>query len=298
MNGADLKDLTAFMMVAEELSFTRAAARLGVTQSALSQTVRGLEARLELRLFTRTTRSVALTDAGERLLGRIGPAMGEIDAGLAELGALRDKPTGTIRLTADEYAIHSVLQPALARFLPDHPGIRVELTTDYGLTDIVSGHYDAGVRRGGLVAKDMIATRIGPDVPMTVVGAPSYFARHPRPAHPSDLVAHACLNLRLPTHGEFFAWSFRRAGKTYRVKVDGPLVHSSVTSIREAARLGLGLAYLPEDYVRDDVAAGRLDTVLDDWRQTFEGYHLYYADRRHQSAAFALFVAALRYRTR
>ncbi|GKT02099.1 LysR family transcriptional regulator [Acidovorax sp. SUPP3434] len=294
MSGNDFKDLTAFLMVAEESSFTRAAARLGLSQSALSQTIRGLEARLELRLFWRTTRSVSLTEAGERLLSRIGPAVSEIHSGLAELGEMNKRPVGTIRLTADEYAVHSVLQPAIAHFLPAYPGIRVEVTTDYGLTDIVSGRYDAGVRRGGLIAEDMIAVRIGPDVPMAVVGSPSYFARHTPPKGPHDLVAQDCLNLRLPTHGELFAWSFMKAGKEHRVKVDGPAVFNSIAPIRDAALSGLGLAYLPEAYVRGLIAAGQLVEVLSTWRRTFEGYHLYYANRRHSSAAFLLLVEALR----
>lgn len=295
MNSSNLKDLSAFLMVAEVSSFTRAAARLGVSQSALSQTIRGLEARLGLRLFSRTTRSVSLTEAGERLLNRIGPAMGEIDAGLAEMGELAGKPAGTIRLTADEYAVQSVLQPAIARFLPDYPDIRVEITTDYGLTDIVSGRFDAGVRRGRLVEKDMIAVRIGPDVPMAVVGAPSYFARHEAPKRPPELLAHACLNLRLPTHGEF-PWTFLKAGKEHRVKVSGPMVFNSIAPIRDAAVAGLGLAFLPQPYVSTQIASGHLVEVMGDWRKTFEGYHLYYADRRHASSAFSLLVEALRYR--
>jgi DNA-binding transcriptional LysR family regulator len=296
MASGNLKDLSAFVMVAEESSFTRAAARLGVSQSALSQTIRGLEARLELRLFSRTTRSVSLTEAGERLLSRVGPAMSEIDAGLEEIGELSNKPTGTLRLTADEYAVQSVLQPVMARFLSDYPQIRVEITTDYGLVDIVSDRFDAGVRRGRLVAKDMIAVRIGPDVPMAVVGAPAYFARHPAPKRPPDLITHACLNLRLLTHGEFLPWTFVKAGKEHRVKVDGPLVFSSIMPIRDAALAGIGLAYLPEDYVREQIAAGALIQVLADWRKTFEGYHLYYANRRQGSSAFSLLVDALKYR--
>lgn len=295
MAGSELKDLAAFLMVAEESSFTRAAARLGLSQSALSQVVRGLEARLGLRLFARTTRSVALTAAGERLLALIGPAMRQIDAGLEEITALRDKPAGTIRINADEYAVLDVLQPALVRFLPEYPDIRVELTIDYGLTDIVSGRYDAGVRRGGLVAKDMIAVQISPPLPMAVVGSPAYLARRPSPKHPRDLTEHTCVNLRLPTHGEYFAWVFARAGKEQRVKVDGQLISNSIASARDAALSGLGLAYLPHAYVRDDVDAGRLAEVLSGWRKTFEPYSLYYPSRRHPSPAFSLLVDALRY---
>ncbi|VWB28935.1 LysR family transcriptional regulator [Burkholderia metallica] len=296
MAGNNLKDLSAFVMVAEERSFTRAAARLGVSQSALSQTIRGLEARLDLRLFARTTRSVSLTEAGERLLNRVGPAMSEIDAGLEEIGELIGKPTGVVRLTADEFAVQSVLQPAIARFLPDHPGIRIEITTDYGLADIVDGRFDAGVRRGRLVAKDMIAVRIGPDIPMAVVCAPAYLEHHPAPKRPPDLVSHACINLRLPTHGEFLPWLFTKGGNEHRIKVDGPLVYTSIAPVRDAALAGLGLAYLPEEYVRAALASGQLVEVLGAWRKTFEGYHLYYANRRHATSAFSLLVDALKYR--
>ncbi|MFT3816050.1 MAG: LysR family transcriptional regulator [Rubrivivax sp.] len=297
MSGANLKDLTAFLMVAEEGSFTRAAARLGMSQSALSQVIRGLEARLDLRLFARTTRSVSLTPAGERLLAVIGPAMRQIDAGLEEITELRDKPAGTIRINADEYAVLDVLQPALARFLPEYPDIRVELSIDYGMTDIVSGRYDAGVRRGGLVAKDMIAVQISPPHPMAVVGSPAYLARRSTPKHPRDLTEHACINLRLPTHGEYFAWAFVKAGREQHVKVDGPLISNSIASARDAALSGLGLAYLPQAYVRDDLDAGRLVEVLSGWRKTFEPYSLYYPSRRHPSPAFSLLVDALRHRT-
>ena len=296
MASSNLKDLAAFVMVAETSSFTRAAARLGVSQSALSQTIRGLEARLGLRLFARTTRSVSLTEAGERLLGRVGPAMSEIDAGLDEMSELSRKPTGHLRLTADEYAVQSVLQPAVTRFQFDYPEIRIEIVTDYALADIVSGRFDAGVRRGKLVAKDMIAVRIGPDIAMTVVGAPHYFNAHAAPKRPPDLLAHACLNLRLPTHGEFLPWIFTKARKEHRVKVDGPLVFSSIAPVRDAALAGAGLAYLPEEFVREHLASGRLIEVLADWRKTFEGYHLYYANRREASSAFSLLVDALRYR--
>ncbi|ACE83458.1 LysR family transcriptional regulator [Cellvibrio japonicus] len=295
MNGHQLKDLSAFLMVAEEASFTRAAAKLGVSQSALSQTIRGLEERLGLRLFARTTRSVSLTPAGERLLELIGPAMGQIDMGLEEITELRDKPAGTIRINADEYAVHSVLQPAVTRFLPEYPDIHIELAIDYGLTDIVSGRYDAGVRRGGLVAKDMIAVQISPPHPMAVVGSPAYFARRSTPKTLHDLTEHTCINLRLPTHGEHFPWVFEKAGKEQRVKVEGSLVTNSIASIRDAALGGLGLAYLPQAYVRDHLAAGQVIEVLASWRKTFEPYHLYYPNRRHPSPAFSLFVEALRY---
>jgi DNA-binding transcriptional LysR family regulator len=295
MTISNLKDLAAFVTVAEESSFTRAAARLGMSQSALSQVIRGLETRLGLRLFARTTRSVSLTNAGEQLLGRVGPAMCEIDAGLNEMSELSRKPAGQIRMTADEFAVQSVLQPAITRFQADYPEIRIEIVTDYGLADIVSGRFDAGVRRGRLVAKDMIAVRIGPDIPMAVVGAPRYFDSHGAPKRPPDLVTHACFNLRLPTRGEFLPWLFTKAGREHRVKVDGPLVFSSIAPIRDAALEGAGLAYLPRSYVSAFLASGHLVEVLADWRKTFEGYHLYYANRRIASSAFALLVEALRY---
>lgn len=296
MAGNNLKDLSAFVMVAEECSFTRAAARLGVSQSALSQTIRGLEARLDLRLFARTTRSVSLTEAGERLLKRVGPAMSEIDAGLEEIGELIGKPTGVIRLTADEFAVQSVLQPAIARFLPGHPGIRIEITTDYGLADIVDGRFDAGVRRGRLVAKDMIAVRIGPDIPMAVVCAPSYLDRHPVPKRPSDLVSHACINLRLPTHGALYAWELARGDEMLQVRVDGQVTFNGTYETLDAALAGYGLAYVPAELAAPHVAAGRLDSVLADWCPTFPGHHLYYASRRQSSRALAVIVEALRYR--
>ncbi|MDR5655133.1 LysR family transcriptional regulator [Ruixingdingia sedimenti] len=294
--GENLKDLNAFVLVAGEGSFTRAAARLGVSQSALSQTIRGLEARLGLRLLARTTRSVAPTEAGERLLALVAPALREIDEGLVRLTELRERPAGTVRISADEFAVQHVLWPALARFLTDYPDIHVELTTDYGLTDIVSERYDAGVRRGRLVSQDMIAVPIGPDIGMAVVGAPAWFARHPRPRAPQDLTAQSCINLRLPTHGGFFAWTFCKGGRKQRVRVQGQLVFNSLSVVLEAALAGFGLAYVPQALVAPHLDAGRLVEVLADWRQTFEGYHLYYPNRRHASPAFALLVEALRYR--
>lgn len=296
MDGRQLQDLVAFLAVAEKLRFTRAAARLEVSQSALSQTIRGLEERLDLRLFSRTTRSVSMTSAGERLLALIAPSMRQIESGIEQVTALRDKPAGTVRVTADEYAVHSVLQPALERFLLEYPNIRVELAVDYGLTDIVSGRFDAGVRRGGLVEKDMIAARISDPHPMAVVGAPSYFEVRPQPAHPRELTEHTCINLRLPTHGEQFDWLFVESGKEMRVKVEGPLTTSSIASVRDATLAGLGLAYLPQAYLRKELESGELVEVLGDWRKTFEPYHLYYPSRRHASPAFSLLLNALRYR--
>jgi DNA-binding transcriptional LysR family regulator len=296
MPRTDLNDIVAFLAVARERSFTRAAAQLGVSQSALSQTVRGLEARLGLRLLTRTTRSVAPTEAGERLLRAAGPRLDEIDAELAALSALRDTPSGTIRITAHDHAVKAILWPALERLLPAYPDIRVEIVIDYGLTDIVAERYDAGVRTGEMVAKDMVAVRIGPDMRSAVVGAPSYFAKRPRPKTPQDLTAHSCINLRLPTHGGLYAWEFVKAGRELRVRVEGQLVFNGSGPMREAALSGFGLAYLPEDDVRPYLADGRLIRVLDDWCPPYAGYHLYYPSRRQPTPAFALLVAALRYR--
>ncbi len=291
-----LSDLRAFLVVARERSFTRAAAQLGVSQSALSQAMRGLEARLGLRLLTRTTRSVAPTEAGERLLRAVEPAFDQIETGLAALGELRDKPAGNIRLTATETAAATVLWPALARLLPDYPDIKVEIATDYGLTDIVAERFDAGVRHGKILAEDMVAVRISPDLRMAVVGAPSYFAGRPRPEVPQDLTTHACINLRLPTHGGLYAWEFGQGGHELRVRVDGQFVFGNAALILHAALDGFGLAYLPENQVKMHLADGRLVRVLDDWCEPFSGYHLYYPSRRQPTPAFALLVEALRYR--
>lgn len=292
----NLNDLAAFLAVARERSFTKAAAKLGVSQSALSQTIRGLEERLRLRLLTRTTRSVSPTQAGERLLRTIGPRFEEIETELVALSEMRDRPAGTIRITAGEHPAVSVLAPALARFLPENPDINVEIIVDYGLTDIVAERYDAGVRLGEQVAKDMIAVRISPEVRIAVVGSPSYFERHPPPATPQELTAHNCINMRFPTHGNLFAWEFEKDGREIRVRVEGQLVFNNIALRLEAALNGLGLAYLPEDQVRAHLAGGRLVRVLEDWCQPFPGYHLYYPNRRHASPAFALLVDALRHR--
>jgi DNA-binding transcriptional LysR family regulator len=292
----NLNDVVAFLAVASESSFTRAAAKLGVSQSALSHSIRGLEERLGLRLLTRTTRSVAPTQAGERLIRTVGPRLEEIDAELAALTELRDKPAGTIRVTAGEHAAETILWPALAELLPRYPDIKVELITDYGLTDIVAERYDAGVRLGEQVAKDMIAVRIGPDFRMAVVGAPSYFAERPAPRKPQDLTAHDCINIRLPTYGGIYAWEFERRGRALKVRVEGQLVFNNTALRLNAVLAGLGLAYLPEDHVRPYLADGRLVRVLADWCPAFPGYHLYYPSRRQHSPAFALLVEALRYR--
>ncbi|WP_050419538.1 LysR family transcriptional regulator [Bradyrhizobium tropiciagri] len=292
----DVNDLIAFLAVARERSFTRAAAQLGVSQSALSHTMRALEERLGVRLLTRTTRSVAPTEAGERLLHGIGPRFEEIEAELAALTALREKPAGTIRINAGEHAAETILWPALAEFLPRYPDIKVEITVDNGLANIVAERFDAGVRLGEQLAKDMIAVRIGPDFRMVVVGAPSYFKRRERPKRPQDLTQHACINIRLPTHGGIYAWEFERRGRPLRVRVDGQLVFNSTTLRIKAALAGLGLAYIAEDQVRTQLAKGQLIQVLDDWCAPFPGYHLYYPSRRQSAPAFALLVDALRYR--
>jgi DNA-binding transcriptional LysR family regulator len=296
MPHTDLNAIVAFLAVARERSFTRAAAQLSVSQSALSQTIRGLELRLGLRLLTRTTRSVAPTEAGERLLRAAGPRLEEIDAELAALSDLRDKPSGTIRITAHDHAIEAALWPALERLLPDYPDIRVEVVIDYGLTDIVAERCDAGIRTGELVAKDMVAVRIGPDMRSAVVGAPSYFATRPRPKTPQDLTSHACVNLRLPTRGGLYAWEFEKNGRELRVRVEGQLVFNGTRPMLDAALAGFGLAYLPEDQVQPYLAEGRLVRVLADWCPPYPGYHLYYPSRRQPTPAFALLVGALRYR--
>ena len=296
MRREELVDLNAFLTVAEEESFTRAAARLGTSQSSLSRTIRRLEDRLGLQLLTRTTRKVAPTAAGGRLLGTLKPALDSILAELTTLSELREKPAGTIRITTSEHAADSVLWPALERLLPDYPDIDVELSIDPGLTDIVGQRFDAGVRLGGAIAKDMVALRIGPDQRMAVVGAPRYFDKHGRPDTPQDLAEHDCINLRLLSAGGFYAWEFEKAGQEVRVRVDGQLAFDDVRMIVRAAAAGFGLAYVMEDRVRAQLADGRLIRVLDDWCPAVPGYHLYYPSRRQHSAAFSLLVDRLRYR--
>src|SRR5213083_288548 len=292
----DINDLLAFLAIARERSFTRAAAKLGVSQSALSHTIRGLETRLGLRLLTRTTRSVSPTEAGERLLHTVGPRFEEIDAELQALSELREKPAGTIRITATDHSANTVLWPRLAKFLPEYPDIKVEITIDYGFTDIVAQRYDAGVRSGEQVAKDMIAVRIGPDMRMAVVGAPSYFAKRSPPKKPQDLTEHNCINLRLPTYGGLYAWEFEKGDRELKVRVEGQLVLNGTTQMLDAALAGFGLAYVPHDVAQPHVAEGRLNRVLEDWCPPYTGYHLYYPSRRQSSPAFNLLVDALRYR--
>ena len=292
----NFNDLVAFVAVARERNFTRAAAKLGVSQSALSQTIRALEERLRIRLLSRTTRSVALTDAGERLLRAAGPRFDEIDAELTALGALREKPAGMVRITATENAAVSVLWPVLEKFMPEYPDIRIEIAIGYGLTDIVAERFDAGVRPGEIVAKGMIGVPIGPDMRMAVVGAPRYFANRPRVRTPQDLTGHDCVNLRLPTHGGLYAWEFEKDGRELNVRVEGQFVFGVTALILKAALAGLGLAYLPEDQVNEYLADGRLVRVLADWCPPFSGYHLYYPGRRQPTSAFTLLVNALRHR--
>jgi len=292
----DINDLLAFTAVARERSFTRAAAKLGVSQSALSHTVRRLETALDVRLLARTTRSVAPTEAGERLINGIGHHIEGIDREIEALTAGRDKPSGTLRINAGEHAVRTVLWPKLDAFLGKYPDIKVEVHLDNSLADIVAGRYDAGVRLGEEVAGDMIAVRIGPDWRMAVVAAPAYFERRGTPRSPHDLTQHNCINLRLETYGGFYAWEFERDGRKLNVRVDGQLAFNSSVPILAAALAGHGVAFIPEDMVKTHVAAGRLRQVLTRWCPSFAGYHLYYPSRRQSSHAFQLLVDALRLR--
>ncbi len=291
----NFNDLLSFMVVARERSFTRAAAQLGVSQSALSHAMRNLEARLEVRLLTRTTRSVAPTEAGEQLFMRLSPHLLEIEQELTALRDTRDRPAGNIRLTAGEHAMSAVLWPVLKPFMAQYPDINVEVTVDDGLTDIVDGRFDAGVRLGEQVAKDMIAVRIAPDMRMAVVGSAEYLQRFGVPETPEQLDQHRCINMRLPTRGGLYAWEFERDGRELRVRVDGQLILNSLPQRIDAAENGLGLAYVPEDAVQDALAEGRLVRVLEAWCPAFAGYHLYYPSRRQHTSAFSLLIAALRH---
>ncbi|OOG86143.1 LysR family transcriptional regulator [Pseudomonas sp. A25(2017)] len=287
--------LAIFAAVAQERSFTRAAAKLGMSQPALSRAMRQLEERLGVRLLSRTTRSVAPTEAGEHLLRVIAPRFEEIDNEMAMLSEFRDKPAGKLRITAGEHSAITILQSVLARLLPDHPDLNIEIIVDYGFTDIVAEGFDAGVRLGPQVAKDMIALRIGPDMRMAVVGSPAYFSRYTKPVIPDDLTTHNCINLRMPTHGGLYVWEFEKNGQELKVRVEGQLVFNTIAMRLEAALQGLGLAFMPEDLVQDAVAQGRLIRVLEDWCEPFSGYHLYYPSRRQSSPAFTLLREALRY---
>jgi DNA-binding transcriptional LysR family regulator len=293
----NIGDLIAFVAVARERSFTRAAAKLGVSQSALSHTIRGLETRLGVRLLTRTTRSVSATEAGERLLRTAGPRLDEIESELAALRELREKPAGTIRITATENATDTILLPKLAPLLREYPDIKVEIVIDYGLTDIVAERYDAGIRSGEQVAKDMIAVRIGADMRMAVVGGTSYFRSRAEPKTPQELVQHNCINLRLPSHGGVYVWEFEKRGRELRVRVEGQFTCSGTMQMLNAALAGSGLAYVPESMAQPHIAKSRLKRVLEEWCPPYACYHLYYPSRRQPSAAFTLLVDALRYRS-
>ncbi|WEF26165.1 LysR family transcriptional regulator [Klebsiella aerogenes] len=291
----NVNDLLSFMVVARERSFTRAAAQLGVSQSALSHAMRNLEARLDVRLLTRTTRSVAPTEAGERLFQRLSPHLTEIEHELSALRDTRERPAGNIRLTAGEHATSAILWPALKPFMLQYPDINIEITVDNGLTDIVDGRFDAGVRLGEQVAKDMIAVRIAPDMRMAVIGSPEYLQRFGTPQTPYELEQHRCINMRLPTRGGLYAWEFERDGQEVRVRVEGQITLNNLPQRIDAAESGLGLAYVPDDCVQQALAAGRLVRVLEDWTPSFAGYHLYYPSRRQHTTAFALLVDALRH---
>lgn len=295
MQRGQFDDLLAFVTVARERSFTRAASKLGVSPSAVSHAIRGLETRLGVRLLARTTRSVSPTEAGERVLSSVGSRLDEIESELAAVSEFREKPAGTIRITATENATETILIPKLAPMLRQYPDIKVEIAIDYGLTNIVAQQYDAGVRSGEQVAKDMIAVRIGPDIRMAVVGAPSYFKQTPLPQTPQELLAHNCINLRLPSHGGVYVWEFEKRGRELKVRVDGQFTFNATNQILKAALTGSGLAYLPESLVRRHVAEGRLKRVLENWCLPYSGYHLFYPSRRQPSAAFRLLVKALRY---
>jgi DNA-binding transcriptional LysR family regulator len=292
----NLNDLLGFVTVARERSFTRAAASLGVTQSALSQSIRGLEERLQIRLLTRTTRSVSTTAAGERLMLAIGRRFDEIESELDALTELRDKPAGTVRITCGDHVLQSILLPRLAPVLRDYPDILVEFDVNYGFRDIVADRFDAGVRMGSTIDKDMIAVAIGPALRLAVVASPEYFAAHSAPKRPQDLTAHRCINQRMPTSGGLYVWDFERRGRKVNVRVDGPLIFNTTPPQVEAALAGLGIALLPEDEVMPLIGAGRLVRVLEDWCPKFAGYHLYYPSRRQLSPAFVLVLEALRYR--
>ncbi len=292
----NLNDIVSFLAVAREKNFTKAAAKLGVSQSALSHAIRTLETRLGLRLLTRTTRSVSPTEAGERLLSAVGPHFEDIQSALDALGALRDKPSGNVRITAGLHVTDTILWPKLQPLLRKYPDVHVEIMVDYGLANIVADRFDAGVRLGEQVAKDMVAVRIGPDFRFVVVAAPAYFEGRPEPKTPGDLTSHCCINLRLPTYGGIYAWEFERGGRELNVRVDGQLVFNSSKQILDAALAGFGVAYLPEDTVAPHIERGRLRQVLDAWCAPFPGYHLYFPSRRQSSPALSLVIDALRYK--
>ena len=293
-----LKWLEDFIVLAQERSFTRAAAALGVTQSALSQTIRGLEARLQIRLLTRTTRSVSPTVAGERLMQAIGHRFDEIEAELDALTELREKPAGTVRITCGDGMIQRVLLPKLAPLLQQYPDIKLEFDMSYALRDIVADRFDAGVRWGKTIDRDMIAVPIGPPLRMVVAASPEYFTRYPVPLYPNDLMAQDCINQRMPSSGGLYVWDFEKDGEKINVRVDGSLIFNTVPPQIDAALAGLGVVLLPEDDLQSYLESGQLVRVLEDWCPVFEGYHLYYPSRRQPSPAFSLVVNALRYENR
>nr|WP_294847547.1 LysR family transcriptional regulator [uncultured Sphingomonas sp.] len=295
MSTTNLNDLNALRLVARERSFTRAAAQLGVSASALSHTVRRLEESLGVRLLTRTTRQVAPTEAGERLLASIGPRLDEIEADLAAVADLRDTPSGTVRITTGSDAAETILWPKLAPILAEFPDVRIEISVNAGFVDIVEHRFDAGVRLGETIAQDMIAVRIGPDLRMAAVASPVYFAAHPKPKIPQDLAHHNCINLRFPTQGGLYAWEFEKDGRPLNARVEGQLVVNEINIARQAALDGAGLAYLLGTHVEDDIAVGRLVRVLEDWCPPFPGYHLYYPSRRQQPPALQMVIDALRW---
>ncbi|WP_417067779.1 LysR family transcriptional regulator [Niveibacterium terrae] len=295
MPRTDFNNLQTFIVVARERSFTRAAAQLGVSQSALSHCIRGLEEKLGIRLLTRTTRGVSPTEAGERLLASISPYYEGIETELTALSELRGKPAGTIRISSHDHAASTILWPKLAKLLPEYPELKLEININYGFIDIVAERYDAGVRQGDQIARDMIAVRIAPDMRMAVVGSPAYFSNHSKPRTPHELTEHNCANLRLPTYGGLYAWEFAKDGKELQVQVQGQMIFNTTPQMLTAAEEGFALAYVPEDLVERQIAEGRLIRVLEDWSPAFPGYHLYYPSRRQQSPAFALVVEALRY---
>ncbi|ABX18464.1 transcriptional regulator, LysR family [Burkholderia multivorans ATCC 17616] len=290
----DFNDLVGFMTVARERNFTRAAAQMGVSQSALSRTVAGLERRMGLQLLTRTTRSVSLTEAGDRLLSAIAPRFEEIEAEVDSLRAMTNQPSGTVRITTTDYAAKSYVWPRLQSLLRQYPELKIELVNDYGLSDIVADRYDIGVRLGDQVAKDMVAVRIAPDMTMTVVGSPSYLQSKPHARTPQDLTLHNCINLRLPTRESLLPWELRKGRRELKVRVEGQLTFNNVYQMVEAALGGFGLAYVPKDLVEDKVRAGRLCWVLEDWYPTFVGHHAYYPNRRKSSRAVELVIEALK----
>lgn len=296
MKRDELGELSAFLAVAQEHSFTRAAAKLGTSQSALSHTVRRLEERLGVRLLARTTRRVSVTDAGERLLARLAPAMDEIADSIQELSEMRDKPAGTVRITTSEHAAVAVLWPRLEPLLRDYPDVQVELSMDNGFVDIVADRFDAGVRLGESIAKDMIAVRIGPELRMAAVASPAYFERNPPPRTPHDLAQHRCINIRQRSSGGLYAWEFEQDGREIRVRVEGQLTFNGSYLLIDAAQAGFGIGLVMEDLVAPMIADGSLRRVLDDWCPPFPGYHLYYPSHRQPSAAFSLILDALRFR--